>query len=183
MRMASRRIVGPLIGLGLLAAMGTVAQVAIQPRTKNVPKESQDPLDKPTLRVDTNLVLVPVSVNDALNRPVSGLEKENFRLYDDKIEQNDQPIRDGRRAGRGGPGVRHQRQHGRQAEALPYGRARIFQDRQSRGRVLLGGVRQLPRAWRCRSRGIRDASKASSSSPDPRAPRRFSTPSTWRFTR
>jgi Ca-activated chloride channel homolog len=85
--MASRRIVGPLIGLGLLAAMGTVAQVAIQPRTKNVPKQSQDPLEKPTLRVDTNLVLVPVSVNDALNRPVSGLEKENFRLYDEKIEQ------------------------------------------------------------------------------------------------
>jgi VWFA-related protein len=67
--------------------MGTVAQVAIQPRTKNVPKQSQDPLEKPTLRVDTNLVLVPVSVNDALNRPVSGLEKENFRLYDEKIEQ------------------------------------------------------------------------------------------------
>src|SRR5215471_17164082 len=40
-----------------------------------------------TLRVDTQLVLVPVSVNDKLNRPVSGLEKENFRLYEDNIEQ------------------------------------------------------------------------------------------------
>jgi len=32
-------------------------------------------------------VLVPVSVNDPLNRPVSGLEKENFRVFDDQIEQ------------------------------------------------------------------------------------------------
>jgi VWFA-related protein len=29
---------------------------------------------------------VPVSVNDPLNRPVSGLEKENFRLFQDKVE-------------------------------------------------------------------------------------------------
>ena len=40
-----------------------------------------------TLRVDTTLILVPVSVNDPLNRPVSGLEKENFRVFEDKVEQ------------------------------------------------------------------------------------------------
>ncbi len=39
------------------------------------------------LRVDTNLVLVPVTVNDELNHPITGLEKENFRLFDDKVEQ------------------------------------------------------------------------------------------------
>lgn len=39
------------------------------------------------LRVDTNLVLVPTTVNDDFNRPVTGLEKENFRLYEDKVEQ------------------------------------------------------------------------------------------------
>ena len=49
--------------------------------------------------MDTNLVLVPVSVNDPLNRPVSGLEKENFRVFEDKVEQeitqfamDDEPI-------------------------------------------------------------------------------------------
>jgi hypothetical protein len=49
--------------------------------------------------VDTTLVLVPVSVNDPLDRPVSGLEKENFRLFEDKVEQtisqfamDDEPI-------------------------------------------------------------------------------------------
>jgi Ca-activated chloride channel family protein len=44
-------------------------------------------LSRPTLRVDTQLVLVPVAVNDKLNRPVSGLEKENFRLFEDNVEQ------------------------------------------------------------------------------------------------
>ena len=39
------------------------------------------------IRVDTTLILVPVSVNDPLNRPVSGLEKENFRVFEDKVPQ------------------------------------------------------------------------------------------------
>ena len=39
------------------------------------------------LRIDTSLVLVPVEVSDALNRPVSGLEKQNFHVFDDKVEQ------------------------------------------------------------------------------------------------
>ncbi len=39
------------------------------------------------LRIDTTLVLVPVEVSDALNRPVNGLEKQNFHVFDDKVEQ------------------------------------------------------------------------------------------------
>jgi Ca-activated chloride channel family protein len=39
------------------------------------------------LRIDTTLVLVPVEVSDRLNRPVNGLEKENFQLFDDQVEQ------------------------------------------------------------------------------------------------
>ena len=34
------------------------------------------------LRVDTNLVLVPVTVNDAMNRTVTNLNKQNFELYE-----------------------------------------------------------------------------------------------------
>jgi VWFA-related protein len=37
--------------------------------------------------VDTNLVLVPTTVNDDCHRPVPGLEKEDFRLFEDKVEQ------------------------------------------------------------------------------------------------
>jgi Ca-activated chloride channel homolog len=40
------------------------------------------------LRIDTNLVLIPVSVTDPLNRFVTGLEKEHFKLFEDKIEQS-----------------------------------------------------------------------------------------------
>ncbi len=39
-------------------------------------------IDKP-LRVDVNLVLVPVNVNDSRNRPVASLKKEDFALYDE----------------------------------------------------------------------------------------------------
>jgi Ca-activated chloride channel family protein len=39
------------------------------------------------LRIDTTLVLVPVEVSDRLNRPVNGLEKQNFHVFDDQAEQ------------------------------------------------------------------------------------------------
>ncbi|HEX4749331.1 MAG TPA: VWA domain-containing protein [Bryobacteraceae bacterium] len=40
-----------------------------------------------TLRVESTLVVVPVSVTDKANRFVIGLEKQNFRLYEDGAEQ------------------------------------------------------------------------------------------------
>ena len=42
---------------------------------------------RPNVRVDTTLVLIPVAVTDPLSRFVTGLGKENFRLYEDKVEQ------------------------------------------------------------------------------------------------
>jgi Ca-activated chloride channel homolog len=41
----------------------------------------------PNIRVDTMLVLVPVTVTDASNRYVLGLEKQNFRVFEDSTEQ------------------------------------------------------------------------------------------------
>ena len=41
----------------------------------------------PSFRADTTLVLVPVTVTDASNRYVLGLEKENFRIFEDGAEQ------------------------------------------------------------------------------------------------
>jgi Ca-activated chloride channel family protein len=61
------------------------AQVSIQPRPR--PPKKAEETTTPTLRVDTTLVLVPVTVNDRLNRPVTGLEKENFRVFDNNVEQ------------------------------------------------------------------------------------------------
>ena len=71
--------------------------VSITPRPKPAPKEAEG--HPANIRVNASLVLIPVSVNDPLNRPVSGLEKENFRVYDDRVLQtitafamDDEPI-------------------------------------------------------------------------------------------
>ena len=71
--------------LGLCLAGAAAGQVKIEPRPKPAPKS--DVPSGANIRVDTTLILVPVSVNDPLNRPVSGLERENFRLFEDKVEQ------------------------------------------------------------------------------------------------
>src|SRR5450755_4163662 len=47
------------------------------------------PRNKP-MRVDVDLVLVPVTVTDSLNRPVIDLPKQNFTLYEGGVAQ---PIR------------------------------------------------------------------------------------------
>jgi Ca-activated chloride channel family protein len=39
------------------------------------------------IRVDVNLVLVPTTVTDPMNRLVTGLEKENFEVYDNNVGQ------------------------------------------------------------------------------------------------
>jgi hypothetical protein len=39
------------------------------------------------LKVDVDLVLVPVTITDPLNRLVTGLEKENFQLFDGNAPQ------------------------------------------------------------------------------------------------
>jgi Ca-activated chloride channel family protein len=61
-------------------------QVTIQPRPK--PEAKQDPIPKANIRIDSSLVLIPVTVTDPLNRIVTGLEKENFKVFEDKKEQD-----------------------------------------------------------------------------------------------
>ena len=62
------------------------AQVSIEPRAKPANKGEATP--RANIRVDTTLVLIPVTVTDPLNRFVTGLEKENFRVFEDKVEQS-----------------------------------------------------------------------------------------------
>jgi Ca-activated chloride channel family protein len=81
------------VGLGLFCTLlltgYTEGQVEIQPRQRSSKAAAAREAAMPSanLRVDTNLVLVPATVNDALNHPVTGLEKENFKVFDDKVEQ------------------------------------------------------------------------------------------------
>ena len=53
------------------------------------PKEPTEPLVKPGLgiKVDVNLTLVNLTVTDPLDRLVTGLEKEHFRVFEDGAEQ------------------------------------------------------------------------------------------------
>ena len=76
-----------LLFLGILALLampatwsadkaGNEPKVSITPRPK--PSVEGDALPRSNIRVDTTLVLIPVTVTDPLNRFVTGLEKENF---------------------------------------------------------------------------------------------------------
>jgi len=71
-----------------LAAIVARAQVtgpeapsaSLAPAPKRIP-------DKKTIQVEVNLALVNVSVTDPYDRLVTGLEKENFRVFEDGVEQ------------------------------------------------------------------------------------------------
>ena len=81
-----RRILALAGAFGAVLPMAFFGQVRIDPR----PKLGAPPVESrraPNIRIDSNLVLVPVSVCDPQNRPVTGLEKEHFRVLDDQVEQ------------------------------------------------------------------------------------------------
>jgi len=90
-----------LAGLVCLAltsfAQTDVNDVHIQPREVEKPKEppkqnvvsTKDGLSARVrpLKVDVDLVLVPVTITDPMNRLVTGLEKENFQLFEGSSAQ------------------------------------------------------------------------------------------------
>jgi Ca-activated chloride channel homolog len=80
-------VVPAILGIALWGAQAdppSDAQVSIVPRAK----PSAEPESKANIRVDTSLVLIPVTVTDPLNRFVTGLEKENFKVFEEKTEQS-----------------------------------------------------------------------------------------------
>lgn len=86
--------IGLLLLTGLTLAVGNiVAQSNADTALVNISPRSRGPVDKAetgpraTIRVDTTLVPIAVSVTDPLQRFVTGLEKEDFKLYEDKVEQ------------------------------------------------------------------------------------------------
>jgi VWFA-related protein len=82
----ARRILTLAAAFAALLPLAFLGQVKTEPRPKlGVPPPESRP--SANLRIDTNLVLVPVSVCDPQNRPVTGLEKEHFRVLDDRVEQ------------------------------------------------------------------------------------------------
>src|SRR5215475_946623 len=76
------------IGLFILLTMlGQQTDPNIAPRSRD--KKTVDATEprRPDIRVDTNVVLIPVAVLDPLRKFVTDLDKENFKLFEDKVEQ------------------------------------------------------------------------------------------------
>ncbi len=88
-----------LILVAVLVAPAALAQspvddVHVSPRVQPPPPAEKQIVDpalrthtKP-LKVDVDLVLVPVTITDPMNRLVTGLDKENFTLYEGKDVQD-----------------------------------------------------------------------------------------------
>ncbi len=62
-------------------------KVSITPRPKAPPKKEELKRREPAIRLDVNEVLVNVSVVTPMGQQVTGLDREHFRVYEDKEEQ------------------------------------------------------------------------------------------------
>jgi Ca-activated chloride channel family protein len=65
----------------------TIPADAQKPTPLTRPEMKQAPSKGQGIRVDVDLVLVNVTVTDPYNRLVTGLERENFRVFEDNTEQ------------------------------------------------------------------------------------------------
>jgi Ca-activated chloride channel family protein len=79
-------------GILPVLAQNSTEDVHIQPRVKPAaPRDADiDPAFKThtkPYKVDVNLVLVPVTITDPLNRLVTGLDRDNFNLFEGKDQQ------------------------------------------------------------------------------------------------
>lgn len=77
-----------LIGLaGWLSAQEARPNLPVRPKPPAGGAAAGDERFTPNIRIDTNQVLIPVTVTTPMNQFVTGMEKENFRLFEDKVEQ------------------------------------------------------------------------------------------------
>ncbi len=74
-------------------AQSPVDDVHVNPRIQPAPPKENDLMDpslkthtKP-MKVDVDLVLVPVTITDPMNRLVTGLDKDNFTVFEGKDQQ------------------------------------------------------------------------------------------------
>ncbi len=78
-----RAIISFLVACSLLS-LPAVGQKPGPEANSKVPQKRKPAT---SIRVDVDLVQVPVTVTDPLNRLVTGLEQENFRVFEDGAEQ------------------------------------------------------------------------------------------------
>jgi len=84
-----------LLAMGLISTVFVVSAQAqqdgpgITPRIRARNGETAETVvdRKANIRIDTTLVLIPVTVTDPMGRFVTGLDKENFKIAEDKVDQ------------------------------------------------------------------------------------------------
>src|SRR5262245_33802661 len=80
----------PLISLRLVAMLSAVAifiTLLVGFSSLAGQQKSEAPQDNASVKLATELVSVRVAVTDQSGRAVQGLSKDDFRVYEDKVEQ------------------------------------------------------------------------------------------------
>lgn len=76
----------------LLRAQTLTDEVHVSPRRQpGEDTSSEDPslrAHSKSIKVDVHLVLLPVTITDLMNRPVTGLERDNFKVFEGKELQD-----------------------------------------------------------------------------------------------
>jgi len=79
-------VLGAFLGLAtLLWPQEPRPNLPVRPKPSSRADESERVT--PNIRIDTNLVLIPITVTTPLNQFVTGMEKENFKVFEDKVQQ------------------------------------------------------------------------------------------------
>ena len=93
-RVATLLIVAACRLISTAWAQGSVEDVHVTPRVEQPQTKNDQPTEDPAakthtspIKVDVNLVLVPVSIVDPMNRQVTGLDKQNFVVFEGKEKQ------------------------------------------------------------------------------------------------
>src|SRR5260370_19864992 len=86
-------IAASLSFLSALSAQTLPDDVHITPQTGRQSKVDSDkdpslPSGSERIKVNVSLVLLPVTITDLMNRPVTGLEKDNFKVFEGKELQD-----------------------------------------------------------------------------------------------
>ncbi len=85
------------------------------------------------LKVDVDLVLVPVTITDPMNRLVTGLDKDQFPAFRRQCDARDSDVFQRGRPGVTGRNFRLQRQHGQQDGSRQRRGHRVLQNCESAG--------------------------------------------------
>ena len=75
--------VSPATAFGDEAGRGNEPSISIVPRASR----NDNALKPHAIRLDVRVVQIPVTVTDAWDRPIPGLRKDDFQLFEDNVEQ------------------------------------------------------------------------------------------------